>query len=609
MARGGTGGVYRSIDQRLERTVALKIMHPHLTEDPTFVGKFAKEARAAARLSHPNVVAVLDQGETNDGLVYLVMEYVEGGTLRDVLNRKKFLTPSQAFEILRPMLDGLSHAHEAGLIHRDIKPENVLMRTDGTVKIADFGLSRGADQHTATGAVLGTVAYAAPELVLEQPVGTRSDVYSMGILAWEMLAGRRPFNGTPWSLVRAHVEQGVPPLHEAVPGIDQSIAEMIRGWTAKEQQDRPENALVLAQELARLHQNLSSEALEHIPSGWSQGPGPLAPVLADPGTSVLPESAPSTGPVDDIRSATSVPTEVYEPENFQENTASTEALSTTALHHDSRPLPPELGVFDDTTVISNTDSHHDTTTALPTPSTPPKPQKTSPYKPTVQLMNLSPIKIVVAVFITALLVCLAAFLGWLLGPGSFRTATVPTVQGNASEQAELAAQDLGFTNVRVYEQSHADIPAGAVIKTNPAAGATIRVDEELSIIVSSGPAQVTVPDLDGLTQDQATKRLKESDLVLGAISTEFSDAPKDTVIASSPAHDTEVVEGTAINITLSAGAQPAQVPNVVGSDISQATLELEKLGFTVNREDLAGATLGRVVSQTETGTTVTLQVI
>lgn len=687
MARGGTGGVYRAVDERLDRTVAVKIMHPHLTEDPNFVGRFAREARAAARLSHPHVVAVLDQGRTDDGLVFLVMEFVEGGTLRDVLNRKHFLTPGQALELLAPILEGLASAHRVGLVHRDIKPENVLMRTDGTVKVADFGLSRGADQHTTTGAVLGTVAYAAPELVKEQPVGTRSDVYSAGILAWEMLAGKRPFQGSPLMMARAQAEDLVPALSDAVPGIAEGVSAMVAGWTSKSPGDRPADAEVMVAQLARLRLELDETALSHVPAGWEQGPGPLAPVLADPGASVLPDSAPATGPVEELRDLGGLrqgeaPTEaigrteaIGQATPWTDPAGPTEAISTTAEPDpatpvrpgtgDSAPAPPatqimsttapaagapagtpsarDLGVFDDTTSISALtdeagkatdrersagDPGDSSSGAMPSAwgrlssriggkeaadtdasGALVESRSDDPAKPTVRLTSFAPLRIVVILALTALLVSLAGFLGWLLGSGSLRTEQIPSVQGTSTEQAEALAGEQGFGNVRVYEQASTEVPAGTVIGTRPGEGTQMRVGEQLSILVSTGPEQVSVPALEGLSQDEATSRLDNAGLTAGSVSSEFSESPEGSVIAVSPAVSTQLDQGSAVDLTVSAGAEPAEVPRVVGSTADDATSRLEELGFTVEREDVAGGYLGRVVGQSQDGTVITLRVI
>ena len=242
IARGGTATVYRALDTRLQRVVAVKLMHPHLAEDPVAAERFVREARAAARLSHPHVVSVLDQGHAPDGLPYLVMEHVDGETLRDRLRRRGALSPHEALEVLEPVLDGLAAAHRAGLVHRDVKPENVLIARTGRVTVADFGLTRAVDQHTASGTVLGTVGYASPELVTGRWVDTRADVYSAGIVLFELLAGRRPFAGAPLAVARAHAEGHVPDLRSLDPGIPAGLARLVVRATSRDPHGRPADA-------------------------------------------------------------------------------------------------------------------------------------------------------------------------------------------------------------------------------------------------------------------------------------------------------------------------------------------------------------------------------
>jgi len=197
VAKGGMATVYQALDMRLDRTVAVKVMHDGLGDDAQFARRFVAEARAAARLSHPNVVAVFDQGD-DDGTLFLAMEYVPGRTLRDVIREQAPLSPARALDLLAPILSALSAAHDASIVHRDIKPENVLISDKGTVKVADFGLARAvsATGNTATqGLLMGTVSYLAPELVTDGSADARSDVYSAGILLYEMLTGNKPHSG------------------------------------------------------------------------------------------------------------------------------------------------------------------------------------------------------------------------------------------------------------------------------------------------------------------------------------------------------------------------------------------------------------------------------
>lgn len=784
LARGGTAGVYRAVDQRLERTVAIKIMHAHLSEDPAFVDRFAHEARAAARLSHYNVVAVLDQGRSDDGLVFLVMEYIEGATLREVLRRKGFLRPGEALAVLAPIAQGLAAAHRAGLIHRDIKPENVLMRPDGTVKVADFGLSRAVDQHTTSGAVLGTVAYAAPELVTEQQVGTRSDIYSLGILAWEMLTGRRPFDGSPWVIARAHAEKAVPSLLEAVPGIAPGLAEAIRAWTAKDPADRPEGAAAVAEQIEELRRSLTPDQLATAPQGWEQGPGPVAPLAEDPGATVLPSSAPATGPIDraavlaaarpgatgspraggpdgsapvgepadgssaadGTQPASSEPEPITQVHSMPLSTptgalpmaprfsappqapagasagssaaapagsgpeapteampstgrarssdeAATEAMPATGTRgswmsrevaQDDEPstrttvLPSAAGsgatgaaaagaagaalgassagstasriaaspstrpgagqggstgataigawrdpqdrrsasgtlgrlaAFDEDTDVSPATEHHGTVPSARDDGRLHRGAPVDSSTPTVRLQDGSPLRVVVALALAALLIALAAFLGWLLGSGSFRTAVMPDVAGTSEQAAVSAVEGEGFSNVRVHEQSSTEVPEGSVIETAPGAEAETRVGEQIVISVSTGPEQVAVPQIEGVERSEAQTRLSDAGLGVGVVTEQFDGSDEGTVVAASPSPDARVEQGTTVDLTVSAGPEPAEVPRLIGSGVDDARSQLEDLGFTVEVEEVAGGRLGRVVGQSQDGATITLRVL
>ncbi|MDQ3431965.1 MAG: protein kinase, partial [Actinomycetota bacterium] len=265
LARGGMGTVYAALDTRLERPVALKVMNPALADDDDFVARFIREARSAARLSHPNVVAVYDQG-SDQGVVYLAMEYVEGRTLRDVLRERGRLTPREAFTVLEPVLAALGAAHHAGIVHRDVKPENVLMADDGRVKVADFGLARAmtslsnATTHTL---LMGTVAYLSPEQVERGVADPRSDVYATGILLFEMLTGTPPHTGeTPLAVAYKHVHDDVPPPSSRVPRLPRRIDDLVRRATARDPDLRPADARALRAELERVRAGLKERELD-----------------------------------------------------------------------------------------------------------------------------------------------------------------------------------------------------------------------------------------------------------------------------------------------------------------------------------------------------------
>ncbi|MDO4239893.1 protein kinase, partial [Micrococcus sp.] len=290
VARGGMSTVYRALDHRLDRMVALKVMHPHLAEDPALVARFEREAKTAARISHPHVVAVLDQGHTVDAsgetVAYLVMEFVAGRTLRSVIRAEAPLTPRRALDLLQPTLAGLAAAHRAGLVHRDVKPENVLVREDGRVTVADFGLSRAATGHTSTGqAVLGTPAYLAPEHIAGEHADTRADVYAAGILLFELLTGRQPFTAAgPLQVAYRHLHERVPVPSTLVPGLAESLDDLVLWCTEPDPRDRPQDAVVLLGELERVGAGLSDAELDHVPpaaAGGSAGHGRPAEDEAD----------------------------------------------------------------------------------------------------------------------------------------------------------------------------------------------------------------------------------------------------------------------------------------------------------------------------------------
>ena len=251
--------VYLAMDVRLDRTVAVKVMHRSLAEDPSFVQRFIGEAKSVARLSHPNVVQVFDQGIDGEH-VYLSMEYVPGRTLRDVLRERGRLPAREALEIMIPVLAALAAAHRAGFVHRDIKPENVLIADDGRVKVVDFGLAKaieGSHHQTRTGFMIGTVAYMSPEQVTDGRADARSDVYAAGITLFELLTGRQPYaSESPMSVAYKHVHESVPPPSSVVPGIPAEIDRLVLDATAKNADDRPADAGAMLVAAVEVHRSL-----------------------------------------------------------------------------------------------------------------------------------------------------------------------------------------------------------------------------------------------------------------------------------------------------------------------------------------------------------------
>lgn len=304
IARGGMATVYVATDLRLERRVALKVMHGHLSDDTVFQSRFIQEARAAARLADPHVVNVFDQGQDGD-MAYLVMEYLPGITLRELLREQRRLTVPQAVSILDAILSGLAAAHRAGIVHRDVKPENVLLAEDGRIKIGDFGLARATTANTATGAqLLGTIAYLAPELVTRGTADARSDIYALGIMLYEMLTGEQPYKGEqPMQIAFQHATDSVPRPSVKNPGVPEPLDELVLWATEKSPDDRPVDAREMLDRLREIERDLaitpvvtrtgpiSSLHDEGIPSGE------LTAVLPTPGTS-------PTRVVDEVDNAT-----------------------------------------------------------------------------------------------------------------------------------------------------------------------------------------------------------------------------------------------------------------------------------------------------------------
>jgi beta-lactam-binding protein with PASTA domain/tRNA A-37 threonylcarbamoyl transferase component Bud32 len=296
IARGGMATVYVATDLRLERRIALKVMHAHLSDDSAFQSRFIQEARAAARLADPHVVNVFDQGQDGE-LAYLVMEYLPGITLRELLREQKRLTIPQTITIMDAILAGLSAAHRAGIVHRDVKPENVLLAEDGRIKIGDFGLARATTANTATGQqLLGTIAYLAPELVTRGTADARSDIYALGIMLYEMLVGEQPYKGEqPMQIAFQHATESVPRPSVRNPAVPEQLDELVLWATEKSPDDRPDDAQQMLERLREIERDLGiapTAARATAPQHSHGDSGDLTKVM--PGTMVI---ADPTAPV------------------------------------------------------------------------------------------------------------------------------------------------------------------------------------------------------------------------------------------------------------------------------------------------------------------------
>lgn len=541
IARGGMATVYRARDTRLDRPVALKIMYPHLAESADFVARFRREARAAAKLTHPGVVAVYDQGSAQ-GSSYLVMELIKGPNLRTYLRSQGCLTVGEALKITKEILQALAAAHRSGLIHRDVKPENVLLPETGQVKVADFGLARAASEVTAatTGSILGTVAYLSPETVSGTAADSRVDVYATGIMLFELLAGVPPFSGdSPIQIAYAHVHEDVPHIKETEPWVPQPVDDLIAKLTTRDPAKRPLNG---------------DAALELVNQTIAE---------LDPNEMELRgDTPPATNPADS--------------DSDQELTPTLSEV----------PLPGAPG----------SPSHHkswwkrrrgrQSESALDsaTPS-----EGATRSKTRGRLIG----------GIVGAIVLLAAILTWFFmwGPGSFRPMVDVVNQQWPDASKSLTAADVTFERVDVFDDN---IPAGNVARTNPAPGKPLGRFQTAKIFVSKGIEMLTMPDLTGKTREEALELVKKARFNTPQISEDFHDTvPEGQISFQDPAPNASVAHNTIVKITVSKGRQPVSMPALVGKPSQEAQNELTQVGLQPQvTEDFSDSVpKGKVISQ------------
>ncbi|MGH3419474.1 MAG: Stk1 family PASTA domain-containing Ser/Thr kinase [Streptosporangiaceae bacterium] len=526
IAHGGMATVYRATDTRLDREVALKVMHAELARDEEFVRRFIGEAKSVARLSQENVVAVYDQGA--DGpFLYLTMEYVPGRTLKQLLRDSGRFSPATAMEIMAGVLGGLAAAHASGIVHRDVKPENVLVTADGRVKVADFGLARALSVagHTRAGLLIGTVAYVPPEQVTGGATGPRGDVYSAGVMLFELLTGQLPFTGdTPLSIAYQHVNADVPAPSALAPGIPAAVDQLVLAATSRDPARRPADA----GELLR--------AVRHVREGLPQ-PSGLTGVMGAgvQGLGEAPWLDLDTPPETNgwwARSATQPPALPYDtdpPRVSQSNGGG---------HEDSHTL-----------VVDREDGGYAD-----------RGRHQVGREPFLGRWLFGP-RLLIVVLVVALGLGLGLG-GWWLFSGRF--AHVPSVAQDSVSQATAILTADGF-HVRQGTQVHSNtILKGKVVATSPAGrvskGATI------SLIVSSGPFTSKVPNVENLTQGAAQAALQRVHLV-AIIEKVASNVPVGTVTGTSPPAGTTWPQTKTVTI-LVAGGPP--MPNFVGMDVNTA---------------------------------------
>jgi serine/threonine-protein kinase len=541
VARGGMATVYLALDIRLERKVALKIIHPHLASDNSFRDKFIREARIAAKLSHPNLVNVFDQGEDGE-LAFMAMEYVSGITLRDALKDFGALDGKRALDLFEPMLSGLAAAHRAGILHRDLKPENVLLADDGRIKLGDFGLARDIDNHTSTGSLVGTVAYLSPELVMRGTADARSDVYAAGIMLFEMLAGRQPFEGDQAvQIAYQHANDNVPAPSKFNSQVPPLLDELVLWATARDAAHRPNDAVELLAVVQRAKAELKAGRKDTQIGIPTIQPKDLS------ATTVMPAA------VNDA-------TQLINPELYDLQDNSTQVLS-------------GLNGINETAVLSDFAFENESLTPLESMG-----QKRRGLK---------------LLITTLLVILLGGGAGWWFSSGPGGLNVIPNLSSRTTDEAQITLSTLN-ANIAIAEESSATVAKGLVIRTDPAAGSFF-FGGTITVYVSSGPSLVAAPDLRGLNVAEATAEIIKSGFTLGDVTSVFNEAPLGEVFDYLGADGNKIPETSKINISVSLGALPV----VAGVDQETAVAAIQAVGLKINEinEDYSDTVpAGQVIS-------------
>ncbi|GAA2328390.1 Stk1 family PASTA domain-containing Ser/Thr kinase [Dactylosporangium salmoneum] len=613
VAKGGMATVYTALDERLERTVALKIIHPAQSRDPQFVDRFTDEAKTIARLTHPNVVAVYDQG-THKGLPYLVMEYVRGRTLREVLAERRRLQPQEALAIMEQMLAAIAAAHRAGLVHRDVKPENVLVAEspgeshnliDGVVKVADFGLARAVEASADEGShLMATVAYVAPELVTDGHADPRTDVYSSGIVLFEMLTGRVPYEADrPVEVAWQHVDRDVPFPSRYVPGLPPAVDDLVARATRRDPGGRPTDAGAMLAEVQAVRDDIGAATA-------TRGRPVTPPTVMVPRVESVPqtsvpqtyESVPQTYQASHRPSWARLPSSAppsavarrHRTEVSQDDDDAGGGLQGMLDRINANPRT-RLGVIaamltvglliaiggywfgvgrytdtPDLTRQNREQAVHLATTAgfkvkfatAEFDASVPKDQvKTQDPPPGGRILDGGTITLTLS-----------------LGPEIYK---VPDIAG---KEWDLAVQDLQAMKINANRAEKFDdaIPAGYVVETDPKIGTQVNPGQTITVYVSKGPNPVKVPQLVGRQLDQAKQDLNKVKIQLGKVEEVESDKPKGEVVSQSIGDGNSVADGMVMDLQISKGPAQVTMPEVRGQNLDQARQQLEGLGLAVD---------------------------
>ena len=518
IASGGMATIYAGIDTRLDRPVAVKVMHAHLANDEAFVSRFIKEAKATAALSHPNIVSIQDQGWNEGGppAVFLVMELVEGSTLRDFLNENGPLSVEQTIQFITPVLSALAAAHLIGIIHRDVKPENILISKDGRIKVADFGLARNmtmAQTMTAeSSVVLGSVSYLSPEQVQRGIADARSDVYAIGIVLFEMLLGKKPYDGeTPIQIAYRHVNDRIPNVKEFKSDVPEMIADLIFQATAPNPDQRPKDAEQLLSKVRDIQAKLDPKRRQM------------------------------------------------------------------SLELDLPPLLPKISKRSKVSIGSAFGGLKEKTTQLIST----KPINVTKAEDSVRTKKRKVSRRVKRNRIIALLILLGVIFGGyqLLGVGKI---SVPSLVGMSQNEAKEALSNIGLLSEVVEEVFSEDIAQGKVIASSPGGGGRISPAGTVGLVLSKGQERIEIPVISNLTPDVATQKISALGLTIGDINEVFDmKVESGFVIGTDPKSGEKVKRNSVVNIVVSKGIEKIALISYVGKGGDEALSELTNSGFDV----------------------------
>ena len=585
IARGGMATVYHATDERLERPVAVKVMHRAFAADPEFVARFTREARSAARLSATEVVSVFDQGhDENAGLVYLVMEHVPGRDLRALLLERGALSPARALSLLDPVLVALAAAHAAGIVHRDVKPENVLLGDDGRVKVADFGLARAVEAASVTattGVIIGTVAYLAPEQIEHGRADPRTDVYAAGVMLWECLTGRAPHLGdNPMQVLFQHVNTDVPPPSSAVRGIPAGLDDLVVRATRRDPELRPPDAAALLAEVRALRDDLPTVGARHDTLVVPRTRGPA------PGVPTGPDEVPRRRPRRSVVVAGLVLTLGLLASVGGWWLASGRYTGAPALL--TLPRADAEAQLRDEGLVVRLDPAGAFSETVPAGAV--LDQRPDPGG---RVLRDGAVTIV-------------------LSRGPDRREVPRELEGATEVEATRALEAVGLSAGPVTRE-YSTKPIGTVLFTDPLGGVRLRPETTVGLVLSRGIEQLGVPGVVGMPRDAAIGAVQAAGFVERVEDAADEGVPEGQVIRQDPPDGT-AGRGSTITLVISTGPEPRTVPgDVVGQDEGQARGALEALGLRVEVRAIPGPGVVRSVSPgegsvVERDSTVTLYV-